>query len=189
MSTLLSAVPTQRYEDAAPHAPGARDIYDTLSAPANAAMARAAARNYLQQQLLAAEKLSDDLPERPEDLLNWARSSADQVGVQYQAYLAERKNGAPRRFFTSKSHALYFLRAAAPTKLVDGSWLYSALQQWQHQRQRQLFLHSRNAARAQKAREVGGGRVRGVELRHRRDDGQHAGGQGGHGVQVVGKRR
>lgn len=139
MSTLLSAVPTQRYEDAAPLAPGARDIYDTLSAPANAAMARAAARNYLQQQLLAAEKLSDDLPERPEDLLNWARSSAEQVGVQYQAYLAERKAGAPRRYFGSKAHALYFLRAAAPTKLVDGSWLYSALQQWQHQRYRALI--------------------------------------------------
>ena len=139
MSNLLSAVPKNLYEDQVAPVPNARDMYDTLSAPANAAMARAAARNYLQQQLLAAEQLPDDLPERPEDLLNWSRTSAERVGEQYQAYLAERKAGAPRRFFTSKAHALYFLRAAAPTKLVDGSWLYSALQQWQHQRYRALI--------------------------------------------------
>ena len=115
MSNLLSAVPKNLYEDQVAPVPNARDMYDTLSAPANAAMARAAARNYLQQQLLAAEQLPDDLPERPEDLLNWSRTSAERVGEQYQAYLAERKAGAPRRFFTTKAHALYFLRAAAPT--------------------------------------------------------------------------
>ncbi|MGK5023412.1 iron-containing redox enzyme family protein [Janthinobacterium sp. RB2R34] len=139
MHSLLSTPPQSARREQTSSLPHARDIYDTLGAPANAPMARATARHYLQQQLLAAEELPDGLPERPEDLLNWARSSAEQVGVQYQAYLAERKHGAPRRYFTSKSHALYFLRAAAPTKLVDGSWLYSALQQWQHQRFRALI--------------------------------------------------
>ena len=139
MHSLLSTAPQLVQREQAARLPAARDIYDTLGAPANAAMARATARHYLQQQLLAAEALPNVLPERPEDLLNWSRSSAEAVGVQYQAYLAERKNGAPRRFFTSKAHALYFLRAAAPTKLVDGSWLYSALQQWQHQRFRALI--------------------------------------------------
>lgn len=139
MHSLLSTAPQTTLRGQAARLPAARAIYDTLGAPANAAMARATARHYLQQQLLAAEALPDTLPERPEDLLTWSRASAEQVGVQYQAYLAERKNGAPRRFFTSKSHALYFLRAAAPTKLVDGSWLYSALQQWQHQRFRALI--------------------------------------------------
>ena len=139
MHSLLSTTPQPVQRDQAARLPAARDIYDTLGAPANAAMARATARHYLQQQLLAAEALPNVLPDRPEDLLNWSRGSAEQVGVQYQAYLAERKNGAPRHFFTSKAHALYFLRAAAPTKLVDGSWLYSALQQWQHQRFRALI--------------------------------------------------
>ena len=123
MQSLLSTAPQIAQREQLSRLPNARDIYDTLGAPANAAMARATARHYLQQQLLAAEALPDTLPERPEDLLNWSRGSAEAVGVQYQAYLAERKNGAPRRFFGSKSHALYFLRTAAPTKLVDGSWL------------------------------------------------------------------
>lgn len=139
MHSLLSIAPQTVRHNQAPRLPEARAIYETLGAPPNAAMARAAARNYLQQQLLAAEQLPNVLPERPEDLLNWSRSSAEAVGVQYQAYLAERKAGAAPRFFTSKSHALYFLRTAAPTKLVDGSWLYSALQQWQHQRFRALI--------------------------------------------------
>src|SRR5690606_7716246 len=29
-----------------------------------------------------------------------------------------------RQYFTSRAHALYFLRNVAPTKLVDGAWLY-----------------------------------------------------------------
>ena len=47
-------------------------------------------------------------------------------------------------------------------------------QQPQHQRQRQIGLHRIHPARPQKTRDVGGGRVGRVELRHRRDDGQHA---------------
>ncbi|MNY19568.1 hypothetical protein D3C86_1530080 [compost metagenome] len=47
-------------------------------------------------------------------------------------------------------------------------------QQPQHQRQRQILLERGDAARPQKAGQVGGGRIRGVQLRHRGDDGQHA---------------
>jgi hypothetical protein len=47
----------------------------------------------------------------------------------------------------------------------------------QHQLQRQVGLARVHAARAQEAREVGGARVGGVELRHRRDERQHAAGQ------------
>ena len=54
-------------------------------------------------------------------------------------------------------------------------------EQAQHQRQRQVLLRRRNAARAQKPREVGGRGVRCVELRHRGDDGQHAKRWDGHG--------
>ena len=48
-----------------------------------------------------------------------------------------------------------------------------ARQQLQHQRQRQVLLHRVHAARAQEAGEVRRGRVRRVQLRHRRDDRQH----------------
>ncbi len=45
---------------------------------------------------------------------------------------------------------------------------------FQDQRQRQVFLHGADTARAQEAGEVGGGRVGRVELRHRRDEAQDA---------------
>jgi hypothetical protein len=38
----------------------------------------------------------------------------------------------PRRYFGSKSHALYFLKNVAPTKLVDGAWLYGTLPRWEN---------------------------------------------------------
>ncbi|MNL18715.1 hypothetical protein D3C87_1398720 [compost metagenome] len=47
-------------------------------------------------------------------------------------------------------------------------------QQPQHQGKRQVFLERCHPARAQKAGQVGGGRIRRIQLRHRRDDGQHA---------------
>ena len=62
-------------------------------------------------------------------------------------------------------------------------------EQLQHQGQGQVFLRGGDAARAQKAGQIGRGGVGSVELRHRRNDGQHAGGQSGHGVRVAGMRR
>jgi len=56
-----------------------------------------------------------------------------------------------------------------------------ARQQFQRQRQRQILLHRVDPARAQEAGQVGGRRIRGVELRHRRDDGQDTNGLGRHG--------
>jgi hypothetical protein len=52
------------------------------------------------------------------------------VHARYAEYLEQRKAGAPRRFFGNRAHALYFLRNVAPTKLVDGSWLYGLLPHW-----------------------------------------------------------
>ena len=57
-------------------------------------------------------------------------------------------------------------------------------QQFENQRQRQVFLHRLHTARTQETRQVGGGRVRCVQLRHRRDDGQHAGAGRWHAGQV-----
>ena len=56
----------------------------------------------------------------------------------------------------------------------------SDAEQFQHQRQRQVRLHRGDAVAAQEAGQVGGGRVGRVQLRHRRDDRQHAqiGGRG-----------
>lgn len=52
---------------------------------------------------------------------------ADQVGLKYRNYLATRKAGQERQYFTTRAHALNFIRGVAPTKLVDGAWLYGLL--------------------------------------------------------------
>ncbi|WP_308602313.1 iron-containing redox enzyme family protein [Massilia sp. Dwa41.01b] len=71
-----------------------------------------------------------DLPPTLAQLEDWMEARTDAVGAEYRDYLAARKSGAPRRYFQNQAHALYFLKAAAPTKLVDGAWLYGMLKHW-----------------------------------------------------------
>lgn len=75
-----------------------------------------------------------DLPDQPGELEAWMREGAQRATAQYSAYLEGRKAGAPRRYFTNRAHALYFLRAVAPTKLVDGAWLYGLMKHWRNPR-------------------------------------------------------
>ncbi|KQQ56172.1 hypothetical protein ASF84_12835 [Pseudomonas sp. Leaf127] len=91
---------------------------------------------FLNTHLASAADLPCELPEDPADFAAWMDARASQVGEQYAQYLAARHAGEPRRFFSNKAHALYFLQCVAPTKLVDGAWLYSALQHaddWRYQ--------------------------------------------------------
>lgn len=75
-------------------------------------------------QALAETENHRPLPESPDRLDAWMKSHTEKVHQQYQHYLQQRKEGGPRRYFSTRSHALYFLKYAAPTKLVDGAWLY-----------------------------------------------------------------
>ncbi len=61
-------------------------------------------------------------------------NSARSASAKYRTYLEDRKAGKPRRYFQNLAHALYFLRAVAPTKLVDGAWLYGVLAHWRNPR-------------------------------------------------------
>ncbi|MDO9113612.1 MAG: iron-containing redox enzyme family protein [Polaromonas sp.] len=88
---------------------------------------RNTAHAFLQGELEAVQAQDCELPASPQDLLAWMRNSAQLARAQYLAYLEERKAGAPRRYFGNRAHALYFLRGVAPTKLVDGAWLYGLL--------------------------------------------------------------
>ena len=92
------------------------------------------AREFLKLQLQRAAHLDGDMPADPAALLGWMESRAQIVGAQYAEYLEQRKAGHPRRFFSCRSHALWFLQQVAPTKLVDGAWLYGVLQHWQDSR-------------------------------------------------------
>jgi hypothetical protein len=88
---------------------------------------RAQLRRFLSEQLERAKGEQGDLPEHPDDFAGWIEGNARMVAKAYREYLEQRRAGAGRRFFSNKAHALYFLQHVAPTKLVDGAWLYEAV--------------------------------------------------------------
>lgn len=116
------------------HEEQSKELYFALSSRYLTQQALDQAQGYLQQQLQTAAALPADIPADMAQLPEWIRDNTHQVGVQYEEYLRQRKTGMPRRYFSSKSHALHFLQSIAPTKLVDGSWLYGLVQQWRDPR-------------------------------------------------------
>ncbi len=110
--------------------PSAKELYFLLEHGALAEH-RDTARGYLERQLQAARALQDDVPADISQMNEWMRNRSVTVGQQYRDYLDARKNGAPRRYFASKSQAMYFIKAVAPTKLVDGAWLFALLERWE----------------------------------------------------------
>ncbi len=92
------------------------------------------AEHFLAAQLEQAAALQCDLPCTMSGLGGWMESGVHSVGQQYRKYLQRRRAGAPRQYFPTKSHALFFLKGVAPTKLVDGAWLYGVLSRWQDPR-------------------------------------------------------
>jgi hypothetical protein len=116
----------------APSSPAteSRALYFALLESEAEEPARAAAAAYLESRLEAAAGLPCDLPESLAELDAWLEAHTAEVGRRYRSYLDERRAGAPRRYFGGKAHALHFLRGVAPTKLVDGAWLYGLLQRW-----------------------------------------------------------
>jgi hypothetical protein len=115
-----------------------RALYDALmrgnASAACSEPARVAARSLIDDLLVETQDAPCDLPREPEDLAAWMTEGIEATGIRYQAYLARRKAGGEREFFRSRSHALSFLRQVAPTKLVDGAWLYGLLAQWRNPR-------------------------------------------------------
>ncbi|MBW3636954.1 MAG: iron-containing redox enzyme family protein [Armatimonadetes bacterium] len=92
------------------------------------------ASRFLSAQLEHAARLDSDLPREMEGLYAWMEANGAEVGRRYKAYLEARKAGGARRYFSTKSHALYFIKSVAPTKMVDGAWLYGLLDHWQDTR-------------------------------------------------------
>lgn len=111
-----------------------KDLYFALLDDATREQAREDSAQYLRDQLEAAAERPCDLPSELSGLDDWLAAHTRQVGQHYQAYLDSRRAGAPRRYFSSKAHALSFLQGVAPTKLVDGAWLYGLLQRWDEPR-------------------------------------------------------
>lgn len=109
-------------------------LYESLAAGMPSPDLCARAVNYLRACISELKDTYDDLPSSLEGLQDWMQASAERATVQYGQYLDGRKAGAPRRYFTNRAHALYFLRVVAPTKLVDGAWLYGLLPHWRNPR-------------------------------------------------------
>ncbi|MFY1663003.1 iron-containing redox enzyme family protein [Pseudomonas sp. Pseu.R1] len=86
-------------------------------------------REFLNAQLTLAQQHTDAvaLPDDPSNWTAWIEGNARQVASAYRDYLESRHDGHGREFFINKAHALYFLQHVAPTKLVDGAWLYGAV--------------------------------------------------------------
>ncbi|MFJ2982827.1 MULTISPECIES: iron-containing redox enzyme family protein [unclassified Pseudomonas] len=92
------------------------------------------ARQWLCEQLARVDGKPDDLPDNPQELLAWSARHASQVAGEHAEYLKKRHQGAPRRYFANRAHALWFVQQVAPTKAVDGAWLFSTLRHWQDPR-------------------------------------------------------
>ena len=118
----------------AAHGAEARQIYFSLLQENPDELVLARSRLFMARQIEAAERCTSDLPDDMAELEQWSTSHTARVGAQYRQYLDKRKAGGPRQYFSSKAHALYFLKSIAPTKLVDGAWLYGLLEHWEEAR-------------------------------------------------------
>ncbi|CAM3358492.1 hypothetical protein BZK31_06190 [Pseudomonas floridensis] len=104
-------------------------VYQSLMSE-GAAEQRNEAVVFLERCLALADREACELPEQPDALEQWIEQNVAQVAEQYALYLEQRRAGQPRRFFKNKAHAMYFIQQVAPTKLVDGAWLYGLLPHW-----------------------------------------------------------
>lgn len=89
---------------------------------------------WLAEQLQRAAQMPDDLPDDPQQLAQWSAHAAARVARDYAAYLQQRRQGEPRRYFANRAQALWYLQQVAPTKAVDGAWLHGTLHQWRDPR-------------------------------------------------------
>ncbi|MBC2659173.1 iron-containing redox enzyme family protein [Pseudomonas sp. MSSRFD41] len=118
---------------ALPHDAPLRSLYHQLLGPGDA-QARSLGQEFLERQLQSLDPAVEVLPGDPGQLLAMVEDNCRAVSRQYADYLDQRRQGAGRRLFGNKAHALYFLQGVAPTKLVDGAWLHGVLAHWRDYR-------------------------------------------------------
>ncbi|VVN49339.1 hypothetical protein PS862_03169 [Pseudomonas fluorescens] len=130
--TRLESRPAHEYS--IPGAGSVKQIYEQLLLSDGAQHRHALAQSFLQTQLQRAAQLPDELPQDLSELQGFVEQHSIAVARQYADYLQQRKEGGPRQFFSNKAHALFFLQSVAPTKRVDGAWLYGLLRHWRDPR-------------------------------------------------------
>lgn len=117
----------------------ARSLYSSLMEEPESRATREKSALFLEQQLQHAQSQPNAIPLDPGRLESAMEQQTFAAGEAYAEYLKARKAGAPRRYFTCKSHAFSFLQGVAPTKLVDGAWLYGLLSAGQDLRYHHLI--------------------------------------------------
>ncbi|EEY85846.1 iron-containing redox enzyme family protein [Acinetobacter radioresistens] len=73
-----------------------------------------------------------EFPQNLEDLGAWLNNKNIQACESFQSYLERRRQNGAREYFKNVGEALEFLVKIGPTKMVDGSWLYSLCKYWQN---------------------------------------------------------
>lgn len=95
---------------------------------------RQRAKAYLEECLERSSDVEAEIPRDGLDLEAWMMAGAERTGLGFRDYLASRRAGEGRRYFKNTSHALFFLRSIAPTKMIDGAWLFGTLKHWRDPR-------------------------------------------------------
>lgn len=108
----------------------ARKVYRALLLNPQSDCSRQFSRRFLMSRITLAGASVCDLPDELEQWQDWVAASARSVADDYRKYLQGRKGGAPRQYFSRRSQALSFITKVAPTKLVDGAWLYGVMEYW-----------------------------------------------------------
>ncbi|VVM43044.1 hypothetical protein PS662_00396 [Pseudomonas fluorescens] len=133
--TALTRLATQpAHEHAIPTAGSLKHCYEQLLLSDDADYRCALGTTFLRAQLQQAADVPEAMPEDLSALQSFVEQHSLDVARQYADYLSARKSGGPRQFFSNKAHALFFLQAVGPTKLVDGAWLFGLLKHWRDPR-------------------------------------------------------
>lgn len=134
MTALTTLESRPAHEHPMSGAGSTKQMYEQLLLSDDAEVRRTLARDFLEDQIRLAVELPQEMPRDLSALQHFVEQHSGEVARQYADYLEQRKAGGPRQFFSNKSHALFFLQAVGPTKLVDGAWLYGLLQHWRDPR-------------------------------------------------------
>ena len=86
--------------------------------------------HFLENEILHLDSDFSDFPTNVDQLAVWMQKQNKTQCLHYKEYLERRENGSAREFFGTTSKAYEFLYKVAPTKRVDGAWLYSFTQYW-----------------------------------------------------------
>ena len=85
---------------------------------------------FLENEISSLKEDDCEFPDHIDQLEEWIIKQNKAQCICYGEYIKRRGNGGVREYFSTTSQAYEFLYKIAPTKRVDGAWLYSFTQYW-----------------------------------------------------------